>query len=285
MSNIWKTGILMAALTALMILIGKVLGGTDGMFFAFAFALLINFASYWFSDKIILSIYRAKEVDAVKSPQLYSTVQHLANTMQLPMPKVYIVPSPSPNAFATGRDPKHSAVAVTEGNLQLLNRDELEAVMAHEMTHIKNRDTLISTVAASLAGAVTMLARFAGMSAFFGGSRDDDGGGGGLAILIYLLAPLAALLIQLAISRSREFMADEGSGRVTRRPASLASALQKLVASVKQAPMAAEPATAHLFIVSPFAGTGFIQLFSTHPPVEQRVEKLQELDKLIRAGK
>ena len=205
--------------------------------------------------------------------------------MQLPMPRVYIIPSPSPNAFATGRDPKHSAVAVTEGNLQLLNRDELEAVMAHEMTHIKNRDTLIATVAASLAGAVTMLARFAGMSALYGGSRDDNRGGGGLALLIYLLAPLAALLIQLAISRSREFMADEGSGRVTRRPASLASALQKLVASIKQAPMAAEPATAHLFIVSPFAGGGFMGMFSTHPPVEKRVEKLQELDKLIRTGK
>lgn len=275
----------MAVLTALLVLIGRWIGGPSGAAMAFMFALFLNLITYWFSDKIVLALYRAKEVDAIKSPKLCGIVQHLANTMQMPMPKVYIIPSPSPNAFATGRDPKHSAVAVTEGNLQLLNNDELEAVMAHEMTHIKNRDTLIATIAASLAGAVTMLARFAGMSAFYGGSRDDDRGGGGLALLIYLLAPLAALLIQLSISRSREFMADEGSGRVTRRPGNLASALQKLVSSVKQAPMAAEPATAHLFIVSPFAGGGFMEMFSTHPPVEKRVAKLQELDKLIRAGK
>jgi heat shock protein HtpX len=278
MGNIWKTGILMAALTVLLIFIGRLIGGTQGAILAFVFALAINFLAYWFSDKIVLAMYGGKEVSSAEAPELYRVVQDLANRMSLPMPKVYIIPSPSPNAFATGRDPAHSSVAVTEGNLRLLNRNELAAVMAHEMSHVKNRDTLIATVVAALAGAVTILARFAGMSAFFGGrDSDDNRGGGGLLILVYLLAPLAALLIQLAISRSREYMADEGSGRTTGRPWDLAGALKKLTESVKQVPMAAEPSTAHLFIVSPFNGGGIAGMFSTHPPVEKRIEKLEML--------
>lgn len=282
MGNIWKTGILMAALTVLLIMVGRLIGGTQGAIFAFIFALFINFIAYWFSDKIVLAMYGGKEVDSVRAPKLCSIIQNLAHRMALPVPKVYIIPSPSPNAFATGRDPAHSSVAVTEGNLQILSNDELEAVMAHEMTHIKNRDTLIATVVAALAGAITILARFAGMSAFFGGrDSDDNRGGGGLLLLVYLLAPLAALFIQLAISRSREYMADEGSGRTTGRPMNLASALRKLVESTKQIPMPAEPSTAHLFIVSPFSGGGITTMFSTHPPVEKRIEKLESLTREI----
>jgi heat shock protein HtpX len=277
MGNIWKTGILMAALTVLLILIGRLIGGTQGAILAFVFALILNFAAYWFSDKIVLAMYGGKEVNSTQAPELCGIMQDLASRMDLPMPKIYIIPSPSPNAFATGRDPAHSSVAVTEGNLRILSKDELEAVMAHEMTHIKNRDTLIATVVAALAGAVTMLARFAGFSAFYGGRDSDDNRSGGLFILVYLIAPIAALLIQLAISRSREYMADEGSGRVTGKPMNLATALRKLVESAKQMPMPAEPSTAHLFIVSPFNGGGITAMFSTHPPIEKRIEKLKSL--------
>lgn len=282
MGNVWKTGILMAVLTALLVLIGWAIGRTQGAIFAFVFALILNFVTYWFSDKIVLAMYGGREVNLSQAPQLYNIVQGLANQMTLPMPRVYIIPSPSPNAFATGRSPKHSAVAVTEGNLQILNRDELEAVMAHELTHIKNRDTLIATVVAALAGAITLLARLAGFSAFYGGGDSDENrGGGGLLLLVYLLAPLAALLIQLAISRSREYMADEGSGRITSKPMNLARALRKLVESTKQVPMPAEPSTAHLFIVNPLRGEGIAEMFSTHPPIEKRIEKLQNLAKQL----
>jgi len=282
MKNIWKTGALMVMLTVLLIFVGRLIGGTQGAVFAFVFALLINFFAYWFSDKIVLAIYGGKEVASAEAPELYGIVLDLAKRMALPMPKVYIIPNPSPNAFATGRDPKHSAVAVTEGNLRILNRDELEAVMAHEMSHVKNRDTLIATVVAVLAGAVTLLARFAGMSAFFGGrDSDDNRGGGALLILVYLLAPLAALLIQLAISRSREYIADEGSGKVTGKPLNLARALKKLVESTKQIPLPAEPSTAHLFIVNPLSGRGIMGMFSTHPPIEKRIERLDRLAKQL----
>jgi len=277
MGNIWKTGILMALLTILLIFIGRLIGGTQGAVFAFAFALLINFVAYWFSDKIVLGMYGGKEVSAEQSPELYGIVQNLAGSMGLPMPRVYVIPAPSPNAFATGRNPQHSAVAVTEGSLRILNKQELEAVIAHELAHIKHRDTLIATVVAALAGAVTLLARIAGMSAFYGGRDEENRGGGAILLLVYLLAPLAALLIQLAISRSREYMADEGSARATRKPMNLASALKKLVEYTKQVPLPAEPSTAHMFIVNPFSGGGFTAMFSTHPPIEKRIERLEEL--------
>jgi len=277
MGNIWKTGILMALLTILLIFIGRLIGGTQGAVFAFAFALLINFVAYWFSDKIVLGMYGGKEVSAEQSPELYGIVQNLAGSMGLPMPRVYVIPAPSPNAFATGRNPQHSAVAVTEGSLRILNKQELEAVIAHELAHIKHRDTLIATVVAALAGAVTLLARIAGMSAFYGGRDEENRGGGAILLLVYLLAPLAALLIQLAISRSREYMADEGSARATRKPMNLASALKKLVEYTKQVPLPAEPSTAHMFIVNPFSGGGFTAMFSTHPPIEKRIERLGEL--------
>jgi len=285
MGNIWKTGILMAVLMVFMVLIGKLIGGNQGAIFAFGIMFVINFVSYWFSDKIVLAMYGGKEVTEREASELYNIVRGLSQRMALPMPKVYIIPTPSANAFATGRDYKHSAVAVTQGNLDILNRDELEAVMAHEMTHIKNRDTLISTIVAAMAGAITLLARIAGFSAMFGGSRDDNRGGGGLAILIYIFAPLAALFIQLAISRSREFSADEGGARVTGHPMSLASALNKLVAASKQTPLQAEPATAHMFVVSPLSGGGFFEMFSTHPPIKKRIMELEKLEKKIRTGK
>jgi len=285
MNNIWKTGVLMVVLTVVLVLIGKLIGGTQGAIFAFIIMLAINLVSFWFSDKIVLSIYKGKEVGEREAPELYRIVRSLAQRMSLPMPKVYIIPTPSANAFATGRDYKHSAVAVTQGNLDLLNRDELEAVMAHEMTHIKSRDTLIATIVAAMAGAITVLSRFAGFSAMYGGSRDDDRSSGAIGLLLMIFAPLAAMVIQLAISRSREYIADEGGARVTGHPMSLASALNKLVASSKQTPLAAEPATAHMFVVSPLHGGGIMEMFSTHPPVRKRIMELEKLEQKIRSGK
>ena len=248
------------------------------MLIAFVFAMGMNFISYWWSDKIVLKMYRAKEVKPGDNHILYEVVRELATRMRMPMPRVYIIPNDSPNAFATGRNPSHAAVAATEGILRILDREELEGVMAHEMTHVAHRDTLISTVVASLAGAISMLAFMARWTAFLGGGRDDDEGGGMIGMLVMaIVAPLAAMLIQMAISRSREYAADEGGARISHKPYALASALQKLHLGSQRVPMEAKPATAHMFIVNPLSGKGFAALFMTHPPVEERVKRLQAI--------
>ncbi|MFN7931118.1 MAG: zinc metalloprotease HtpX [Blastocatellia bacterium] len=276
-----KTVLLLATLTALVLLIGQVLGGTTGFVLALGFAGIMNFASYWWADRIVLRMYGAQEVTAAEAPQLHALVQELAQQAALPMPKVYIIPEATPNAFATGRNPQHSAVAVTEGLLQLLDQRELTAVLAHELGHVKNRDTLIMTVAASIAGALSMLANMALWSSFFGGaSSDDDEDNGGLfgGLLGVIFAPILASLIQMAISRSREFIADETAARLTGDPMALASALRKIEGWSQQVPMqAGSPATAHLFIINPFSGGGLVQLFSTHPSTQSRIERLMAL--------
>lgn len=284
--NSVKTVILMAALTALVIVIGGYFGGNQGMVIAFIFALMMNLISYWFSDKIILAMYRAQEVSRNQAPQLYSIVERLTSQAGLPMPKVYIIPSHTPNAFATGRSSRHAAVAVTQGILRLLDEEELEAVLAHELSHIHNRDILIATIAAVLAGAITMLAHMLRWTAMFGGwgGGGERRRGGGLELLaLLILAPIAALLIQLAISRSREYMADEGSARLTSRPLALASALRRLEAGVAARPMVeANPSTAHLFIVNPMRESFLVNLFSTHPSVGRRVARLEKLAQEMR---
>jgi heat shock protein HtpX len=281
MSNLLKTAVLLAALTALLVLIGDFLGGAQGMVVAFVFALAINFASYWFSDRIVLAMYRAQPVDEAAAPDLYRIVRTLTSRAGLPMPRVYVIAEDTPNAFATGRNPEHAAVAVTEGTLRVLSEDELEGVLAHELSHVQNRDTLIMTLAATLAGAVTMVARMAGYAAMFGGRRSDDedsGGGAFGAIIMMIVAPIAALLIQLALSRSREFQADASGARLAGRPWGLAKALEKLDVAARMEPMAATPATAHLFIVNPLRGQGGLStLFSTHPPIEERIARLRAM--------
>jgi heat shock protein HtpX len=281
MTNVLRTTVLLAALTALLLVIGGAIGGNQGVFIAFVFALLMNFASYWFSDKIVLSMYGAHEVSAHEAPDLYRLVQRLAQRAGIPMPKVYIIPSDAPNAFATGRDPAHGAVAVTEGIMRMLDTDELSGVLAHELGHIRNRDTLIMTVAATLAGAITMLANMAQWGAIFGfGRRDEeDSGGGGMLSLLFMaiLAPIAATLIQLAISRSREFFADSTGAAIAGSPSGLARALEKLHYASQRLPMHANPATAHLFIVNPLTGGSLLNLFSTHPPIEERIRRLRRL--------
>ena len=279
MSNVLRTTVLLAALTALFLVIGGALGGNQGLFIAFVFALLMNFASYWFSDKIVLKMYGAREVSPHEAPELHQLVQRLAQRAGIPMPRVYIIPSEAPNAFATGRDPQHGAVAVTEGILRMLDTDELAGVLAHELGHIRNRDTLIMTVAATLAGAITMLAHMAQWGAIFGfGRRDDeDSGGSGVFGLLFMaiLAPIAATLIQLAISRSREYFADSTGAAVAGSPSGLARALEKLHYASQRLPMEANPATAHLFIVNPLTGGSLANLFSTHPPIEERIRRLR----------
>jgi len=281
MSNLFKTAVLLAALTALLVLIGDFVGGAQGMVVAFLFALAINFASYWFSDPIVLAMYRAQPVDEAAAPEIYRIVRSLTSRAGLPMPRVYVIAEDTPNAFATGRNPEHAAVAVTEGILRVLSEDELEGVLAHELSHVQNRDTLIMTLAATLAGAVTMVARMAGYAAMFGGRRSDDedsGGGAFGAIVMMIVAPIAALLIQLAISRSREFQADASGARLAGRPWGLAKALEKLDVAARMEPMAATPATAHLFIVNPLRGQGGLStLFSTHPPIEERIARLRAM--------
>jgi len=274
--NTLRTGILLGALTGLLMLIGGYFGGKQGIVIAFIFAMVMNFGSYWFSDKIVLSMYKAREVSEGEAPELYSIVKNLALRAGLPMPRVYIVPGDTPNAFATGRNERHAVVAVTEGILRILNRDELDGVLAHELTHIKNKDMLIGSIAATLAGAVMMLASMAKWAAIFGVGGDDDEGGGifGL-ILMAILAPIAAMLIQMAISRSREYLADEGGARISGKPYGLAGALEKLSNASKTIPMQANPSTAHMFIVNPLTAKSFANLFSTHPPIEKRIEKLR----------
>ena len=281
MTNVLRTTVLLAALTALFLVIGGAIGGNQGLFIAFVFALLMNFASYWFSDKIVLSMYGAREVSLNEAPDLYRLVQRLAQRAGIPMPRVYIIPSDAPNAFATGRNPQHGAVAVTEGILRTLDTDELAGVLAHELGHIRNRDTLIMTVAATLAGAITMLAHMAQWGAIFGfGRRDEeDSGGGGMLSLLFMaiLAPIAATLIQLAISRSREFFADSTGAAVAGSPSGLARALEKLHYASQRLPLDANPATAHLFIVNPLTGGSLVNLFSTHPPIEERIRRLRRI--------
>ncbi len=281
--NYFKTTVLLAVLTALFVGIGGLIGGHAGMLIALVIAGGMNFISYWYSDKIVLAMYRAQPVEEAQAPGLYRIVRRLAERAGMPMPKVYIIPTDSPNAFATGRNPQHAAVAATAGILRLLNEDELEAVMAHELTHVTNRDTLISTIAATIAGAITYVANWLQWTAILGGSSDDDEHGSLAGTLVLaLLAPIAALLIQTAISRSREYAADDGGGRLSGDPMALASALRKLEQSVKVRPMAhGNPATASLFIVHPFHG-GLSGLFSTHPPMEKRIERLQSLAQELR---
>jgi heat shock protein HtpX len=279
MSNALKTTFLLAVLTVLFVLVGKAIGGQSGMVFAFGLAIVMNVGSYWFSDKIVLRMYGAREVTEAEAPQLHGMVRRLATAAGTPMPKVCIIPQESPNAFATGRNPAHAAVAVTEGILRILSPDELEGVLAHEMAHVKNRDILIGTVAATLAGAIMMLANMARFAAIFGvGGRDDREGGGGLELLLMaILAPLGAMLVQMAVSRSREYLADETGARFCGRPEALARALEKISGWSRQVPMDASPATAHMFILSPLSGGGLKSLFSTHPPVEKRIERLLAL--------
>ncbi len=275
--NTMKTFMLMAGLTALLIVIGNALGGQSGMMIALGIALLMNFGSYWFSDKIVLKMYNAQE--ASPSSDLYAMVRTLANKAGLPMPKVYIIPGEQANAFATGRNPEHAAVAVTEGIMRILNRNELAGVIGHELAHIKNRDILIGTIAATIAGAISMIANIAQFSMLFGGRSDDEEGQNPIATLaMIIIAPIAAMLIQMAVSRSREYLADEVGAQIAGDPRALSNALRKLHMSAEQIPMAATPATAHMFIVSPLtAGSAIMNLFSTHPPMEKRVERLENM--------
>lgn len=282
MSNTLKTTALLAALTVLLILIGSLVGGEQGMVVAFVFAGLMNFASYWWSDKIVLWMYGAREVSEAEAPGFHALVRRLAQRAGLPMPKVYIIPTDTPNAFATGRNPQHAAVAATEGILRLLTSDELEGVIGHELGHVRNRDILTSTVAATLAGAIMMLSRMAQWAAFFGGGRssdDDEGGAGGIIgmLVLAILAPLAAMLIQMAISRAREYQADATGAQISHKPWALADALEKLEHASTAIPMEANPATAHLFIVNPLSGSSILNLFSTHPPIEARVARLRAM--------
>jgi heat shock protein HtpX len=277
--NGFKTVVLMTVMMVLFILVGNLIGGQSGMMVAFVISLAMNFGSYWFSDKIVLKMYKAREISREQFPRLYNSVENLAMTANLPMPKVYIMENPTPNAFATGRDPNHSAVAVTTGIMNLLNKEELEGVLAHELTHIKNRDILVGTIAATLVGTITFIARMAGWAAMFSGGRDERDRGsvvGDLALMI--IAPIAAMLIQMAISRSREYMADEGGSNISGNPLALASALNKLQRGNELVPMTnAGTSSAHMFIVNPLSGRSLMKLFSTHPPIEERVERLQEI--------
>ncbi|TSA26158.1 MAG: zinc metalloprotease HtpX [Ignavibacteriales bacterium] len=277
--NGFKTVILMTVMMVLFILVGNLIGGQSGMMVAFLISLVMNFGSYWFSDKIVLKMYRAQEVTREQYPQLYDSIENLAMKAELPMPKVYVMENPTPNAFATGRDPQHSAVAVTTGILSLLKREELEGVISHELTHVKNRDILVGTIAATLVGTITFIARMAGWAAMFSGGRNErDRGNVFSDLALIIIAPIAALLIQMAISRSREYMADEGGAQISGNPLALASALNKLQQGNKLIPMTnAGTSSSHMFIVNPLSGKSLMKLFSTHPPIEERIARLQEI--------
>ena len=280
MSNVLKTGLLLGVLTALFVLGGRAIAGEQGMIIGFVLAAVMNFVSYWFSDKIVLSMYGAQPVDEAQAPGLHAMVRRLATRAQIPMPRIYVIPSDTPNAFATGRNPQHAAVAVTEGIMRILDEDELEGVLAHELSHVTNRDVLISTIAATLAGAITYLAHMAQWAAFFGGrSRDDEEGGSNpiVMLLFAVLAPIAAMLVQLAVSRSREFQADASGARLAGRSYGLAKALEKIEVASRFEPLPATPATAHLFIVNPLSAQSFARLFSTHPPTEERIARLRAM--------
>ncbi len=277
MGNTFKTAFLLTALTLLLMFFGRVFAGEQGMIIALVIAGVMNFIAYFFSDKIALATYRAQPVTREQLPRVYQVVERLTQKAGLPMPKIYVIPTESPNAFATGRNPQHASVAVTQGILNLLNDEELEGVLAHELGHVNNRDILISSIVATLAGAITYLGqmgRFAMIFGGMGGDRDDRRGGGLGALLMLILAPIAAMLIQLAVSRAREYHADETGAHLTGNPYALASALAKLDAYSKRLPMAASPSTAHLFIVQPLLGVNVGNLFSTHPPIAKRIERL-----------
>ena len=279
--NTLKTTFFLAVLSVLFIFIGSAVGGQNGAAMALIMAGVMNIGAYWFSDKIVLAMYRARQVTEKEAPELFSVVRELTMRASLPMPKVYIMDNPAPNAFATGRNPEHSAVAVTTGILSLLSRDELAGVVAHELAHIKNRDILISTVAATIAGAISYISHMASWGLMFGGGRRDSEDrnpfGSVIAIAVMILAPIAAMLIQMAISRSREYRADESGAAICGNPLSLAGALKKLHAGTRRIPMEANPATAHMFIVSPLTGGGMLSLFSTHPPIEERIARLEAI--------
>jgi heat shock protein HtpX len=277
--NTMKTFLLMGVLTVMLVLIGRLLGGEGGMVMAFLLAAVMNFGTYWFSDKLVLKMYRAQEVTGAEAPELYRMVQELSGRANLPMPRVYVIPGDQPNAFATGRNPEHAAVAVTEGIVRTLSRDELRGVIGHELAHIKHRDILVGTVAATMAGAISMIANMAQWAMIFGGGRssDDEGGNPIAGLAMMIVAPIAAMMVQMAISRSREFLADEGGAQIAGNPLSLSSALRKLDARAHEIPMHASPATAHMFIVNPLTGGGMMKLFSTHPPMEERIARLEAM--------
>jgi heat shock protein HtpX len=278
MGNRVKTALLLSALTILFVLLGRAIGGTGGMLIAFGVAMAMNAGAYWFSDRIVLAMARAQPITPEEAPELYRMVARLCERARLPLPALYVIQDATPNAFATGRDPHHSAVAVNAGLLQMLGREEVEGVIAHELAHIRNRDTLISTVAATIAGAISMLAQFA---LFFGGGSDDGEEGGGanplFLLLMVIVAPIAAMILQFAISRNREFLADRTGAEFSGRPLGLASALRKLEMAAEMHPMAVRPATAPLYIVNPLRGQSFANLFSTHPPTEERIARLEAL--------
>lgn len=281
MMNRFKTTLLLTLLTLLMVAMGSAIGGKSGMVFAFFMACAMNFFSYWFSDKIVLKMYGAREITEAENPAFYRMVRRLATQGGLPMPRVYVIPDNSPNAFATGRNPNHAAVAATEGILRILSTEELEGVMAHELAHVKNRDILVSTIAATFAGAISMLGNMLQWAAMFGGGRsDDDEGAGGMigGLAMAIIAPIAAMLIQMAVSRSREYLADESGARICGNPLALANALKKLQMGSQMTPMQqATPASAHLFIVNPLTGGSLLNLFSTHPPMEERIARLEQM--------
>jgi heat shock protein HtpX len=281
MSSIFKTTILLGALTGLLMVIGGLAGGRGGVQIALILAVAMNFFSYWFSDKMVLAAYRAKPIDSTAAPELFSIVQELAQQAHIPMPRLYLIESDTPNAFATGRNPNHAAVAVTRGILRICSRDELKGVLAHELSHVLNRDILTSSIAATLAGAIMMIGTMARWGAIFGGlgGRGDDDDRGGIVGLIIagILAPIAATLIQLAISRTREYQADASGARLSHNPLYLANALRKLESANERMPLDAGPATAHLFIVNPLSAQGLSRLFSTHPPIEERIRRLEHM--------
>jgi heat shock protein HtpX len=278
MRSVIKTTLLLGALTGLMMLIGGLLGGRGGVEVAFVIAALMNFFSYWFSDKIVLKSYGAQPLDASSAPELYGIVTELAQAAKIPVPRLYLIDSDTPNAFATGRNPSHAAVAVTRGIMRICSREELKGVLGHELSHVINRDILTSSIAATLAGAVMMLASWARWGAFFGLGREDDEEGGLITLIVLsILAPLAATLIQLAISRTREYQADASGARLTHNPLYLAHALRKLESANQAMPLDASPANAHLFIVNPLSAEGLMRLFSTHPPIEERIRRLETM--------
>lgn len=277
MNNV-KTLLLLVTLTLILIWAGASLGGKQGMTVAFIFAIGMNFFAYWFSDKIVLGMYRARKVTESEAPELYGIVRRLAQKAEMPMPKVYIIEQEQPNAFATGRNPKHAAVAVTTGIMRMLSQEELQGVIGHELAHIKHRDILVSTIAATIAGAISFLAQMAQWAMIFGHRGDDEEGGNPLAALVMMIVgPIAALIIQMAISRSREYSADEGGARLAGNPRYLSGALRKLHLASQKIPMNANPATSHMFIVNPLSGGGILKLFSTHPPIEERIMRLDSM--------
>ena len=276
--NAVKTVFLMTLMMVLFLFVGYLLGGNTGMTIALVFSLIMNFGSYWFSDKIVLKMYRAKEVNRETAPKFYDMIERLAKQANLPMPKVYLINDPTPNAFATGRNPEHAAVAATTGILQGLSNEELAGVMAHELAHVKHRDTLISTIAATLVGSISYIAQMAGWVFMFGRSDDDSPGSGIGGLVLLILSPIIAMLLQMAISRSREFAADRGGAEFTRNPLGLASALEKISRGNQLKPVShSNPTTAHMFIINPLRGGGISKLFSTHPPTEERIKRLQAM--------